>query len=125
MTALAKSDVAIVAAWDSHKTAHSIYADLPFGEVLPLGSYTPEEQAQWDVIDAAELVIQTTTAQTPLGVEIQLWVCLCHSLTDREAEQAARRCDLAYFLADEEQLDWSDRLVLSAIRSLRAMGGAA
>lgn len=124
MSALATGDAAIIAAWERHKSAHAIYADLPFGEALPMGSYTPEEQAQWDVIDAAELEIQTAVATTPLGAEIQLWVSLCHSITEREAEQAARRCDLDYFNADEEQLDWTDRLVLSAIRSLRAMGAA-
>lgn len=118
-------DAAILAAWERHKSAHAVYAALPFGEALPLGSYTPEEQEQWDVIDAAEAVMKNTLATTPVGVECQLWVSLCHSLTDRKDEQAARDRNLDYFLADEGRFDWTDRLVIAAIRSLRAMGGAA
>lgn len=120
-----KDDAAIIAAWMRHKAAHAVYAALPFGEALPLGSYTPEEQQQWDMIDAAEAVIKNNIATTPAGVEIQLWVSLAHSLTDRSDEQAARDRNLAYFLADEGRFDWTDRLVIAAIRSLRAMGGAA
>lgn len=118
-------DAAILAAWERHKAAHSVYAALPFGDGLPLGSYTPAEQEQWDVIDAAEAVIKDTIATTPEGVEIQLWVSLAHSLTARPDEQAARDRNLDYFLADEGRFDWTDRLLIGAIRSLRAMGGAA
>ncbi len=118
-------DAAILAAWDRYQTARSIYDGLPFGEGLPLGSYTPEEQEQWDIIDAAEAVIKNNIATTPAGVEVQLWVSLEHSLSGRSDEQAARDRNIDYFLADEGRFDWTDRLVIAAIRSLRAMGGAA
>lgn len=121
----AKDDAAIIAAWERHKAAHGVYAKLPFGDGLPVGSYTPAEQEQWDVIDAAEATIKDTIATTHEGVEIQLWVSLAHSLTARPDEQAARDRNLDYFLADEGRFDWTDRLVIAAIRSLRAMGGAA
>lgn len=114
-------DAAIIAAWERHKAAHAVYAALPFGDGLPLGSYTPEEQEQWDVIDAAEAVIKDNVATTPAGIEIQLWVSLAHNLSDQVDEQAAHDRDLDYFLADEGRFDWTDRLVIAAIRSLRAM----
>lgn len=120
-----KDDAALIAAWERHKSAHAVYEALPFAEGLPMGAYTPEEQVQWDLIDAAEIEIKSTIAQTPHGIEIQLWVSLAHSLTDREDDAAARRHDNEYFLADEGRFDWTDRLVIAAIRSLRAIGGAA
>lgn len=125
MSPAQQGDAEILAAWEQHKAAHAVYAKLPWGDGLPLGCYTPEEQAQWDAIDAAEAIIHRAVAQTPDGVEIQLWVSLSHSLTDRADEQAARARDLGYFLTEEERFDWTDRLVISAIRSLRAMGGQA
>lgn len=118
------TDVAILAAWGRRSVASAIYSGLPFSE-CPNAAYTPEECGQVDVMDAAEIAICEATATTARGVEIQLWTALAHIEQDRDAESAINIMDLDWFLVDEDRFDWNVRLILSALRSLRAMGGAA
>lgn len=120
----AKPDATILDAWERHKAARATYETLPVSDDPDL-TYTPDEQAQWDIIDATEDTIRANVATTPQGVEVQLWVALGHLLTDARDCEAALRGDIAYFSRDDTEFDWIDRLILSAIRSLRAMGGAA
>lgn len=123
-TAIAASDASLIAAWGRRAVASATFATLPFSD-CPQTAYTPEEQAQLDIIDEAEIVINDATAMTPQGVAIQIWVGLAHHLTDRDAEAAVNLMDLDWFLADETRFDWNERLFIAALRSLRAMCGAA
>lgn len=120
----AHPDAALIAAWERNKAARTIYDALPLSD-CPGGSYTPEEQAQIDIMDEAEEVICSTTAATPAGAEIQLWLALGHQLTGNEESAAAIRGDIDWFNKHETAIDWVERITLAAIRSVRAIGGAA
>jgi len=52
-------------------------------------------------------------------------VALSHSTDDREKDARSYVADFAFFDADALREDWEVRLIVTAIRSLRAMGGAA
>lgn len=114
------ADAAILEAWDRRKAAYAIYETLPPHEGQ--GAYSAAEAAQWAIIDAAELVIQTTTATTVGGAEVQLWCAVYHSLTGRPESDACLRADLDWFDANAEELDWNVKMMLAAIRSLREQG---
>ena len=118
-----RADAEIIAAWGRRSVANAIYGTLPFSD-CPGKAYTPEEQEQLDIIDAAEELIHTAAATTPQGAAIQLWTALAHIEQTQEAEVAINIMDLDWFLMDEARFDWPVRLILSALRSLRAMGGA-
>ncbi|MGR4893326.1 hypothetical protein ACIPPQ_20060 [Sphingopyxis sp. LARHCG72] len=118
-----KPDADILAAWGRRSAACAIYGTLPFSE-CPKTQYTPEEQTQIDAMDTAEIQICKATSSTPQGVAVQLWTALAHIEQTREAETAINIMDLDWFFIDETQFDWSVRLILAALRSLRAMGGA-
>jgi hypothetical protein len=120
----AKDDAAILAAWGRRSVACAIYATLPFSD-CPKVEYTPEEQTQIDIMDAAEILICDATATSPQGAAIQLWTALAHIEQDRDAEAAINIMDLDWFLTDETRFDWNVRLILAALRSLRAIGGEA
>lgn len=112
----AKDDAAILAAWGRYQAARESY-----DSDAPLGSDDTLEKEMND----AEAVIQATIAGTPKGVEIQAWIALAHIATGRDADEAAYRGDLAWFDQRDHERDWIERLLLAAIRSLRAMGGEA
>lgn len=114
-------DAAILAAWGRRSVASAIYNGLAFSNCLD-GRYTPEEQIQIDTMDQAEIVICEADAQTPGAVAIQLWTALSHIEQDADADAAVNIMDLDWFLMDETRFDWPTRLILSALRSLRAMG---
>ncbi len=117
-------DAAILAAWDKRGAAYATYETL--AEHTGDGPYSPEEQAQWDIIDMAELLIRNVPAKTVRGAEIQLWCAFYHIVGAQAGEtNAALRADLEWFEGRDDDLDWSEKLVVSAIRSLRAIGGAA
>lgn len=122
-TTFTNNDAAIIAAWDRMIAAYATYDNL--AEHTGEGAYSAEEQAQWDIIDAAELVIYNAVASTPRGAELQLWAAVNNTLTERDACAAALRQDLAWFDANGEGLDWTERNLISVLRSLRAIGGAA
>lgn len=118
-SAAAQGDTVLVEAWQRRSEAFAIYNALPCSETDD--PYTPEEAAQWAIIDAAEETIRSAVATTPQGIAIQLWTQLSHNLTKRDEEAAARRRDFAYFDARDDQFDWPDRLVIAALRSLQSM----
>lgn len=86
---------------------------------------TDKDGHLWEAFHCDEHVIQGCTAATIAGAEIQLWCHLLHSVPSAHDERAVLGRDLARFLGREDQYDWTERLVFSAIRSLRAIGGAA
>lgn len=79
----------------------------------------------WEAFGRDEHVIQGITAVTIAGAEIQLWCHLLHTVPSADDERAVLSRNLARFIDREGEYDWTERLVISAIRSLRAIGGAA
>lgn len=113
--AAAGPDHVIEAAWKARQTAFFAY-----GKLVTNGD-TPEEKALWNKIDAAEEVIRSSVAKTPRGVSIQLWTALYHDIITREEEEAINAGNFEALEAQDSNLDWSARLVLAALRSLRQM----
>lgn len=116
------ADPAILDAWERRRAAYGRYNALPHSEV-PGEGYTPEEQREWGIIDAAEETIRAATAHTPVGVSVQLWVSLQHHLTKREDDEACLNRDIAAFDARDGDMDWTERLIVAALRSLKTMEG--
>lgn len=116
-------DAAIKAAWERRQTAYTRYSLLPFADEP--GEYTPEEKNLWAIVDQAEEEIRAAVAKTPEGVAIQLWVALYHVVSGREHDAMITRGDLDGLARVDKELDWNGRFVISALRSLRSMGGVA
>jgi hypothetical protein len=117
----ATGDAEILAAWERRKAAFERWQSLPFsGEDSDM---SPEQEECWEIIDSAEEVIRGAVAESPRGVEIQVWTALCHIVRGTTMEGAAlTRRDLAYFEAHDEEADYNVRMTLAALRSLRTMG---
>lgn len=114
-------DAEIIAAWERFAANRKAVGELR--EEDP--AYEAEETRLWDAVGEDEVFIATTAASTPLGIEIPLWCILSHDVPQWEDELAVFRRDLDHLDRIDSQLDWTTRLALQAIRSLRAMGGAA
>lgn len=113
-------DASIMDALSSYREARATYNALPHSNVEGQ-DYTPAELAEWARMDAAEAEIRHRIATTPKGVEAKLWLALMHTQALKDDDDAAAAGDLAYFQAKESDLEWNERLILSAIASLRAM----
>ena len=113
------TDTLIEQAWQTRRAAYDRYNALPFSED-PNVAETPEERAEWAIIDQIEETIRSTVASTPRGAAIQLWTALQHTVTSRPDEAAALRRDLQHFQIEHHH-DWDVRLILAALRSLEAM----
>lgn len=108
------ADAVIERAWRRRVGAHVVFNN---------NTLTKAGENYWfAVIDEAEEVIRSTTAVSARGAAIQLWVSLSHSIMDRVDDDAINREDLGHFASRDVDLDWEARLVLSALRSLYAMG---
>jgi hypothetical protein len=119
-------DADILRAWERRKAAFKRYNSLPMDvDTDPTfdrkDHMTDAERAEWAVIDAAEAEIVTATATTPSAIAAQLWTALSHTLSERRHDEAAQKGDLAAMLTFEGELEWTERLILSALRSLNAM----
>jgi len=119
ITAAPAKDSAISAAWERITAAHAAIVECPAPS--DGGLYSPEEQAQWRINDAAEAEILKAPGNSPADVETKLWVALIHLVEDGDAECAILRRDLGWFGDRDADMNWSERFILSAIRSLRAM----
>ncbi|KTE20597.1 hypothetical protein ATE67_10145 [Sphingopyxis sp. H050] len=116
-----KNDAAILAAWERFAANRKAVGELR--EETP--GYEAKEERLWAAVHADEVFIGESTAKTLLGVEIQLWCIVSHDVPQWEWELAVFRRDISAFDGLDEHLDWSTRVALQAIRSLRAMGGEA
>jgi hypothetical protein len=116
---MAAPDADILAAFAKRCTAYE-------GVTHPAAS-TKHDDAAWNEINEVERFLELCQAQTPRGVELQLWAALSHLIDDHPAGVEARsyQADLACFVGMKDALDWPARLIVSALQSLRAMGGAA
>lgn len=111
------TDQILQEAWERRVAAFRAYNALPFSEKNG-EPYTPAEAAQWAIIDEAEETIRATSASTAAGVLVQLWTSLGHNVSSRDDEQATFRQDLAFFESRDDELDYTDRLTLAALKSL-------
>lgn len=114
-----KNDKAII---EANQRRLAAYAELDRLATSSADNRSPDEEAQWAIIDAAEMVLMTSIATTPQGLEAQLWTALHNHYQDAEPAEAANRADLDWFNAKHEELDWTDKLFVAALRSVRAMG---
>lgn len=118
-----KDDTAIIAAWDRRSAAFAELRGAP--DPATTGTGTDEQNALWAIIDVAEAEISTSVASTARGAELQLWTAATYMFDSAEDEPPCYRADLDYFTEQADRRDWKDRLVIAALRSLRAQGGAA
>lgn len=117
-----KDDAALIAAWDRRAAAFLAARELPDDPAT--GGNTDEQEAHWAIIDAAEAEMVASVATTPRGAEIQLWAAAVYQFDDAEDEAPCYRGDLDHFIAQGDKRDWKDRLLLAALRSLRAQQDA-
>jgi len=119
-TLTTKPDAAIIAAFDRRAAAFHAARALPCDPAT--GGETEAQSAYWATIDAAEEEIRATVATTPRGAELQLWIAATYALNAPEDEAPCYRTDLEYFEAQGDKRDWTDRLMIAALRSLREQG---
>ena len=112
----AKDDADIITAWQRMNDVRQAIDAL---------DDTDQDSELWEAFGRDEHVIQGNTAATIVGAEIQIWCHLLHTVPSADDERAVLRRDVAYFVDREGEYDWTERLVISALRSLRAIGGAA
>lgn len=115
------ADAVIEAAFARRHEAYAAYNALPLDSGPVVDGHGPHELELWEIIDAAEHVIRTTTAKTPRGVMLQLWCAMYHCVDDTENDEAVNRGDFAALDNLDNDLNWSARLMLAALRSLQAM----
>jgi hypothetical protein len=118
-----KPDAAILAAWDRRAAAFEALRRLPIDAAT--GGSTPEQDEHWAIADAAEAEICAAVATTPRGAELQLWVAATYVFDTAEDEAPCYRADLDWLNTKFAGLDWTHKLMVATIRSLRAMGGEA
>ena len=120
----ATGDEAILAAWLRRVAAYVDYNALPYIGTNQWGHSErdeAEEERLWAIIDEAEAVIRSTIATTPQGLECQIWTALYHSTTEPWLDDLTHASDLDAVAARDIELDWNQRLMLAALKSVRAM----
>ncbi len=115
-------DAAIIAAWDRRAAAFVELRGQP--DPATTGTGTDEQTGLWAIIDKAEAEICNVVAATPRGAELQLWCAAVYLFDSAEDEPPCYRADLDYFTEQGARRDWKDRLLVSALRSLRAQQDA-
>lgn len=113
--AAADVDAAIFGAWQRYVAAHAM-----------IEKDGRNADSYWGIVDEAHKLIQSTTAQTPRGIEVQVWTALHTSgafLADDDA--AVLRMDAGYLQQNHRNFDWKVLPLLAAIQSLRSMGDKA
>lgn len=120
-SATAGEDAALIEAWERRKAAYLEFNAHPLiGEGTDEGER--EEERLWAIIDEAEAFIRQTTAKTPQGIEVQLWMALYHSVSlTHNGDSIVLRGDFAAVEQIENTLDWNARIIVAAIRSARIM----
>lgn len=110
-------DAEILAAWDRRAATLTMIRSLPL--------QTPDDsqimRTAWEKIESAETTIQKQTAMTLAGLEIQLWLAAYHISHGPDLDAALTERDFETVAAKEGDLDFDNCLIVSAIRSIRAM----
>ena len=104
----------ITAAWERIKAARAEWH-------LATEDDEASEQTCWKVCDREEDLICATNGGTARSAEVHLWLALLHTVTTRSEDAMAIAEDIEAFSAHESEMDWNVRLMLAAIRELRAM----
>lgn len=112
---LRDGDAEIIAAWKRRNEALAVY-NIPRDR-----DDTPEETVLINLASEQEHIIQVALASTLRGAQIQLWAALENAMVDVADCDATLREDVEYFAVNESKFDWPLRLMISALRSLRAM----
>ncbi|WP_324740117.1 hypothetical protein U8326_10085 [Tsuneonella sp. CC-YZS046] len=117
---MTRPDAEIIDAWYRKVTAMQAHEVL-FETQDDDGEYTPEAQALWDTIGAADADILNLDVVSLAGIEVKLWNAMRHMFhyADEMNELMARDPDA--LLARGESLDFDARQLLSAIKALRAL----
>src|SRR3546814_15149358 len=90
-----EADAALFAAWDRRLAAFNTLQELPDN---PQGvGETPDRDAQWAIVNAAEAEIQAAIACTPRGAELQVWASAIFLFDGAEDEAPCYRADFDYF----------------------------
>lgn len=125
-------DAALIAAWRRYRIARATYSVLPHDEpCVPGEAETAAALEQIAIFEAAEQEILAASAEGDRGIEIKLWLALATNINQSEIDiLSAIREDERHFREDENGLDWTDKIVFSAIQGLRELqaaekGGAA
>ncbi len=118
LQAVSRTDAALEAAWQRRIEALDAY------DLVMVNGDTPEEEALEDAWAREETLITNTIAETPHGLAIQLWLALEGSVSNRVDHEATKHRDLAHFEDNDSQLDWDERIILSALRSLHRQSAA-
>jgi hypothetical protein len=113
-------DAAIIAAFERRAAAFHAARALPDDPAT--GGETDAQSPYWATIDAAEEEIRATVATTPRGAELQLWLAATYVFDTADDEPRCYAADLEYFEAQGNKRDWTDRLMIAALRSLREQG---
>lgn len=113
-------DAAILAAFERRAIAFEATRALPCDPVT--GGESDEQSEQWAIIDAAEEEMRSTIATTPRGAELQIWLAATYVFDSDKDEPRCYTADLEYFEAQGNKRDWTDRLMIAALRSLREQG---
>lgn len=117
-------DAAILAAFKRFQEAHAAYDATPDVPPESNETYTPEQNRLWNLIDRADDEVGKLQAHTPQGVACKLWLAIIHISDDPEAERAAIRADLSWFEQQGDALDWNQRLIVTALRSLTGIAAS-
>lgn len=113
LQAQSRPDAALEAAWQR------IVAAADALDVIGGNNETEAEHELYATMDEAENFIQSTTAQTPHGAAIQLWLALRHTTDSIAHDEIVKRRDLDAISGDRG-LDWDAKCIVAALRSLEA-----
>lgn len=114
-------DAAILEAFQRYQQAHHELVALPDDGKSYGGEDSPEQKALWAIIDRWDANIHAAPSITPEGIAPKLWLAIVHTDDSGAVEDAAIRGDLAWFEQQGDALNWSTRLIVSAIRALTDM----
>lgn len=125
-----KSSVPLIQCTDSNQDAPILAAFAQWQAALVAlnsrdlaGMDFATEQACWKPIDLADTQVHDLPALTPAGVACKLYIALFHNSSDAEVQAAAIRADLAWLVAQGDQIDWELRVIVSALVALKSMEG--
>lgn len=114
-------DAEMAALFSERRDAQIAYMNLP-----TTGDRDSAEAVRLDdLVGKLETAAERADVATVTGVEMKLWIALSHLVVDPDQDRRSYGADLEFFEQNVRDLDWPARMVLSAIRSLRACGGAA
>lgn len=116
-------DLMFSLSWQAWLDARRAYAQAPDGtpDERDKDGYTVEQRRLLARMDIAEHAIQHARADTVCGILPKLLLALHYASDTCDAEEAIMSGDLQQIYDLEEHWPWSDRMVISAIKSIAKM----